>query len=193
MARLIRPYDLILDARSGWRAAAAEAPELRASLAEGAIELRPLERLLPEPHDPGGTFGGHTLSLGVATRGDHVYIADPALTQKDSYPDCSVPQLQLNVYRSDWVKVQPGPGVAPGSSRQPVAYAPGAGLTLALENGGLVTLQVFDCRGQSRYSATHFFSRGAHAVPEAPTLTRGVYHYRLSASGWISAGRLLLL
>lgn len=72
MTRLIRPYDLILDAASGWQAL----EKLGTSTENGRIELQTQQRLRPPLADANGTFGGHTLPRGVAIWGDEIFIAD---------------------------------------------------------------------------------------------------------------------
>lgn len=142
MARVIRPFDLLLDARSGWRADAvsdAVADATPASLAAGAIELRPLERLLPELNDPGGTFGGHTLAPGVATRGDHVFIADPARHQLLRWrPCCGQPAPLPGIG---------GPGSEPRELDTPRGLAIDRWGDLVVVDSGNRRLQVFTLPG----------------------------------------------
>ncbi|NJN18629.1 MAG: hypothetical protein HC822_21425 [Oscillochloris sp.] len=76
MARVIRPYDLLLDASAGWRASAST-ETAATSVAAGPIQLQTQASLLPALNDRNGTFGGHTLALGVATWQDEIFIADP--------------------------------------------------------------------------------------------------------------------
>ena len=72
MKRLIRPYDFILDARVGWQLAKA----IGTSTEDGSIQLKTRQELLHSLTDPNGSFGGFTLSRGVAIWRDEIFIAD---------------------------------------------------------------------------------------------------------------------
>jgi phage tail-like protein len=71
--RLIRPFDFILDATSGWNTLVTE----NTSTQYDRLQLETREDLLPQLIEPNGTFGGHTLPRGVALWRDKVFIADP--------------------------------------------------------------------------------------------------------------------
>lgn len=71
-ARLIKPYDLLLDGATGWRALELDG----VSSSDGRLSLQALESLTPSMSEPNGTFGGHALPRGVAIWEDGIIMSD---------------------------------------------------------------------------------------------------------------------
>jgi len=92
MARVIRPFDFILDAASGWRLLQAE----NVSLADGPIQLQNQAKLFPPLNDVNGSLGGHTLPRGVALWGNELFIADPIRHQILHWHPCCGPVKPLS-------------------------------------------------------------------------------------------------
>lgn len=132
MRRLVLPYDFLLDAPTGWRAA-----QLDRLSDRGALELAP--RVSRDPlTDPEGTFGGHTLPRGAAVHGDCLFVADPPRHRiLVWHPCCPAAPLPL----------EPGPGAEPRQLDTPTGLAATCRGDLVVADTGNRRLLVFSLPG----------------------------------------------
>lgn len=157
MARLIRPYDFILDNASGWRPLEAVA----ASVEDEGIQLEPLAQRLPDLADPHGTFGGVTLPRGIAVWGDQIFIADPSRHCILHWQPCCGPARALATIG--------GQGTEPRQLDRPLGLTVSHRDDLVVVDAGNRRLQLFTLPGLAlRRILGPFPSRLTAPPPEEP-------------------------